>query len=279
MSSIDSPSREDRSDISVTIVTICKDAGETLAKTINSVLTQTYNNIEYLIIDSASGPETQAVLETCRNKVNSIVSEPDRGISHAFNKGIKRATGQVIGLLNAGDIYLPETVNQAFEALNNSDADFCYGDCVLVESEDYRFVMKGEANYLGRIRYRMPVFNHPTVFVKKEIYEKFGGFDEQWKTAMDYELLRRFVARGAKGVYLPQVMAEMDRHGISITGNRRTILEVRDISIQYGYPCWKAWGYYLFGLFKEYIGQPIRRNFPAGLTRFYRRHFIKNYSD
>ena len=263
----------------VSIITICKDAGTALAETINSVLAQSYPNIEYLIIDSASGADTRAVLATYKDRVDYLVSEPDRGISHAFNKGIEQANGTIIGLLNAGDTYLPDTVAQAAKALADASAGFCYGDCLFTESSEYQFLMRGEADYLNRLAYRMPVFNHPTVFVKKAVYDQCGGFDEQYKTSMDYEILYRIIRAGHQGLYIPNTLAVMDRQGLSITNNRQALREVKAISLRYGLAAWKAWGYYAFGVFKEVVGQPIRRRFGTGLTRWYRRKFIRGYGD
>lgn len=267
----------------VTIITISKDPGQALVKTIESVLAQTHSHIQYIIIDGASGEETQAILNGYRDRVDLILSEPDRGISHAFNKGLERAKGQLVGLLNAGDTYVPEAVEWAVKwtlgGAKDAGADFCYGDCLFHESETYSFVMQGEANYLRRLHYRMPVFNHPTVFIKRSIYEEYGGFDEKWKTCMDYELLYRMIKKGKKGVYIAKVMAEMDRDGISIHNNRRAIREVKDISRLYGLAAYKAWCYYGFGLFKEIVGQPIRRRFGDGLTRLYRKWFIQGYKN
>lgn len=264
----------------VSIITICKNPGEALRNTIQSVLTQTWDNIEYIIIDGASSDQhTQDILKAYTNKVDLIVSEPDRGISHAFNKGIEKSTGDIIGLLNGGDTYSPDAVESALKTFQHSMADFCFGDCMYHEAEDYSFIIRGEADYQQRLHYRMPAFNHPTVFIKRPAYEECGLFSEKWQISMDYELLLRLSAKGKQGIYIPKVMAEMGRNGLSISNMPGSLREVRAISIEYGLARHKALYHYSSNMLRYWAGKVINRLFGTAIMKGYRKRFIKGYTE
>lgn len=219
------------------IITVCLNAGDALERTIQSVIAQQEDcpDLEYIIIDGGSTDDTPSVIERYRAHISVFVSESDRGVSDAFNKGIKRATGALVGILNAGDTYLPGAVLAAQRALQSDEYGFSFGDCVFVEDDGRRYGLPGDANYASSIRRRMPILNHPTVFVRRTVYERLGGFDERWRLAMDYELLLRFHLAGVRGIYIPGNAAVMPRDGISQQGYVRSLQEVRAISIEHGY--------------------------------------------
>ena len=139
----------------------------------------------------------------------TLFCEKDRGISDGFNKGIRRATGEIIGLINADDWYEAHTVEKVVE--QSSKGEIFYGDLRLFRNEQPEFIVQGDHKILGK----MMSVNHPTVFVKKEVYDRLGLFNEQYSTAMDYELMVRFASNKCRFVYLPEVLANMRWDGTS----------------------------------------------------------------
>lgn len=193
----------------VTIITIVYNGERYIADTIKSVAAQRYPDIEYIIVDGGSTDNTLAIVERWGDRIAVVISEKDRGISDAFNKGIRRATGSIIGIINADDWYQPDAVEKAVRYLDGYDV--AYGD--LQQWKDGRpdFIVKGDHNLLTR---EMTV-NHPTVFVRRECYERLGMFDEQYKCAMDYDLMLRLFTGGCRFVHVPAVLANMRWGGMS----------------------------------------------------------------
>jgi glycosyltransferase involved in cell wall biosynthesis len=226
----------------VSIITICLNSIDSLEKTILSVLRQTYKNIEYIIIDGGSTDGSVEIIKRYERKIAYWVSESDRGISEAFNKGIKASTGYIIGILNAGDRYLDETVEKAVTSLGSKSAyHFVFGDLIYNDaSGEPKFVMKADKNYADKIRFTMPALNHPTVIVKKEVYEECGLFDTAFKIAMDYEFFLRITLSGKKGLYIEEPLADMEYGGISYSSFYKSYREVLKASIMAGYNPVKA---------------------------------------
>ena len=178
----------------ISVITPTYNSEKTIARNINSVIQQNYNNFEHIIIDNLSEDKTIEIASKIYhdNKIPSklrIISEKDNGISDAFNKGIKAAKGEVISILNSDDLYFNEDVfklvNSAFD---EKDVLFVHGNLYFV---DEKFGSNIRKPLLCRIEKGMP-FNHPTMFIKKEPFEKWGLFDLSLKYAMDYEIIVRF---------------------------------------------------------------------------------------
>lgn len=201
----------------VTVITIVRNAEQYLERTIKSVVSQTHDNIEYIVIDGASTDGTMPVAERWRENISLLVSEPDAGISDAWNKGLRLATGEVIGLLNAGDEYLPGTVAAACAGLNaGTGADIIYGDTDLVDERGAlqrrthgRFHLWKHSGGLG--------FYHPSVFARRQVYERIGDFNPRLRYAMDVDWLLRAHAAGLRlshGAYAVRMLDE----GVSVAG-------------------------------------------------------------
>ena len=209
----------------VSIITIVYNGEKHLEHTIQSVLNQTYQPIEYIIIDGGSTDNSLSIIKRYEHRLAYWISEKDNGISDAFNKGLRRASGEFIGLINADDWYEPDTVEKVVAEIGNND--IVYGDMKLYKTGQVDFVLKGNHLYLAK---EMTI-NHPTVFVKKSCYENFGLFDERYKCAMDYELLLRMMTRHCKFKYIPSILANMRWDGMSDTrwmlGCRET-LEIKN---------------------------------------------------
>ncbi len=178
----------------ISVITPTYNSEETIARNINSVIHQNYDNFEHIIIDNLSSDKTIEIAGKIynENKIPSklrIISEKDNGISDAFNKGIKAAKGEVIAILNSDDLYFNENVfTRVNSVFNDKNVLFVHGNLYFI---DEKFGTNIRKPLLCRIEKGMP-FNHPTIFIKKELFEKWGLFDLSLKYAMDYELIVRF---------------------------------------------------------------------------------------
>ena len=180
----------------ISVITVCYNSVSTIEATILSVLQQSYATIEYIVVDGDSNDGTKSVLEKYRDKITKIVSEKDKGLYDALNKGIKLATGDVIAFLHADDFYTDPTVIEKYvKVFEGGNYDAVYANLFYVDADDTTKVKRkwnsGEYNHGAFLNGWMPP--HPTLFVRKEIYEKYGSFNTDFKTSADYELMLRLI--------------------------------------------------------------------------------------
>jgi len=203
----------------ISIITVVWNNKETIKDAIDSVLSQTYKNIEYIVVDGASSDGTVEIVQSYGDKINTFVSEKDKGIYDAMNKGIKLATGDVIGILNSDDFYENnKVIEKIVDIFNNKNCDAIYGDLIYVDSKNINKIVR----YWKSKLYKKGLFQkgwhpaHPTFFVKKEIYEKYGLFNLDFKIAADYEIMLRFIEKHKiKIYYVPEVLVKMRMGGES----------------------------------------------------------------
>jgi len=204
--------------ISISIITATYNAEDTLENCLESVSAQSID-AEHLIIDGASTDDTLQIIKQYENALANVISEPDKGIYHAMNKGLCAATGDIVGILNADDYYVSENVlEKVVEVFKDPEVDACYGDLVYVERKDtdrvVRFWRAGDFNPVKFYWGWMPP--HPTFFVRRSVYKKFGLFNLELGSAADYEIMLRFLLKhGLKARYIPQVLVKMRRGGVS----------------------------------------------------------------
>lgn len=203
----------------VSIITVVFNGVSTINHCIESVLKQDFDSIEYIIIDGNSKDGTQELIESYGSKIHQFLSEPDKGIYDAMNKGIKLATGDLIGILNADDFYTSNTViSEIVGAIEKDNADACYGDLNYVDAQDESVIKRkwisGKYKPNAFLMGWMPP--HPTFFLKKKCYEKLGNFRLDMGSSGDYELMLRMIYKhGIKLAYVPSVIVKMRTGGVS----------------------------------------------------------------
>ncbi len=197
----------------ISIITSVYNNQETIAEAMDSVLSQSYIDIEYIIIDGGSTDDTVNIIKSYQNRIAVFISEPDKGIYDGLNKGIKLATGDVIGFLHSDDLYENNTViEQVAQAFIENEIDSVYGDLTYVNKSDptkvIRYWKSGEFTLKKLRRGWMPP--HPTFFVKRAIYQQHGQFDTSFKIAADYDLMLRFLGKYKISTdYIPSVLIKM----------------------------------------------------------------------
>lgn len=203
----------------VSIITVCYNAETTIEHTIQSVLNQTYNDVEYIIIDGASTDKTVDIITQYKDKLSCFISEPDKGIYDAMNKGISKATGDIVGILNADDFYVDnDVISTVAKVFKEKNVDSVFADLVYLRPENLDKTVRHYSSknfHPEKFTYGwMPA--HPTFFVKKICYEKYGLFKTDYKIAADYELLVRFLYRHQISYYyLNKVLIKMRTGGVS----------------------------------------------------------------
>ncbi len=214
----------------VTIITVCYNSVKTIEKTIQSVQLQAYEDLEYIIIDGGSTDGTLDIIDAYRNVVSLCISEPDHGIYDAMNKGIQHATGDIIGIINSDDWYEADTVRRVVAYLDRNEADVVYGKILVVDTKGT--IKAPDERPLNTLWYQMAV-PHPSVFIKRDIYIKYGAFDVRYKISADYELLLRLYSKGVRFGFINEVMAYFRSGGACDTHRRVGKEEGYEIAFRY----------------------------------------------
>jgi glycosyltransferase involved in cell wall biosynthesis len=218
----------------VSIITVVRNNVLTIEQTIKSIQSQTYKNIEHIIIDGESTDGTLSILKSNFDKFSNLISESDDGIYDAMNKGIKLASGHIIGFLNSDDFYSNDNVIskivKQFETDNTLDA--LYADLIYIDKIDSSKVVR----YYKSGKFEQGLFlkgwcpAHPTFFVRKSVYEKYGNFDLNYRVAADVELMMRFFeVHKIKSLYIPEVWIKMRAGGASNKDLKSIFLQNKEI--------------------------------------------------
>ncbi|MES1225885.1 MAG: glycosyltransferase family 2 protein [Bacteroidota bacterium] len=197
----------------VSIVTVCYNSAQTIEDTIRSVLEQKYPEIEYIIIDGGSRDTTLEIVNRYKDRITKVVSEPDKGIYDAINKGIRLATGDIVGVLNSDDFYTDrDVIAEVVKLFTEKQSDCIYGDLQYVDRDEPGKVKRNwvSGEYSEGMFYKGWMPPHPTFFIKNECYKKFGLFNLQLKSAADYELMLRMIhVHKIRTAYLKRVLVKM----------------------------------------------------------------------
>ena len=184
------------SELKISIITVSFNSVKNISDTIKSVLAQTYPNIEYIIIDGASTDGTIEIINSFGKNISIFKSEPDNGIYDAINKGIRLASGNIVGILNSDDFFYDSNVIQRVaDAFKENKIDALFGDAIFVDPENTsRIVRYYSSKNFNPDKFKfgyMPA--HPSFYVRKELFEKLGYYKVDYKIAADFELLIRFL--------------------------------------------------------------------------------------
>ena len=224
----------------VSIITSCYNRAGTIRGAIESVLAQDYHDIEYVIVDGASKDQSVAVIEEAikslpENVTVKFISEPDHGMYEAINKGIKMATGDIIGLVHSDDfLYDSHVITDVLRKFEDTGADFVYGDGVYVNAEN---INKPVRNWIGGSYHKWKVRCgwlplHPTCYIKREVMIREGLYDESFKIAADTDLLVRYLYKAnLKVEYLHQRIIRMRMGGLSTDSQKRRQMWNEDIRL------------------------------------------------
>ena len=199
----------------VSIVIPCLNSGEAIERTIKSVISQSYDNIELIIIDGGSTDNTVDIIKKYKDNIDYWVSEKDKSASQAFSKGIKQSRGELVGTMNANDWYEPEAVETVVNFYNTKDADFYIGATRHWQDESRAFIATPDIDYRKKVRYRMPRVNLESGFIKKSAYDEVGLWNEELICTGDHELLLRLVENGKQGFLFNKVIANHTSGGIT----------------------------------------------------------------
>jgi len=224
--------------LKISVITTTFNAAGTIRDCLESVRGQTCRDVEHIVVDAASTDGTLEILKEYGGNLAKVISEPDKGIYDGMNKGLRLATGDVVGILNADDFYFgPDVLGKVSGVFEDPRVDSCYGDLVYVEgqnscqssvcshqsgsqgtsSQNFRIVRywkAGEFDYRKFLWGWMPP--HPTFFVRRSVYERYGYFNLEMGTAADYELMLRFLVRHRiTAAYLPEILIQMRSGGAS----------------------------------------------------------------
>ena len=244
----------------VTLITVCYNSSETIEETFKSVAAQDYDNLEYIVVDGQSTDNTLSYIEQYNSIINITISEPDRGIYDAMNKGIKLATGDVIGFINADDVLAtPSVIRQVVDCFAKDGTDACYADLEYVDQFDLDKVVRywKSSVFIPGLFSKGWAPPHPTFYVKKSVYDQYGVFSLDYKMGNDIELMLRFLEKyQIKSHYVPKTWVKMRMGGVSnqsirnvILQNKEIIKAARDNGLQFSVPM------FVFGKIKDRLQQ------------------------
>ena len=231
----------------ISIVTIVRNNAAQIAETMDSVLNQNYPDLEYIVVDGGSTDGTVEIVESYRDRLSGFVSEPDKGIYDAMNKGIARATGDVIGLLNSGDSYLPGAlalVEKSFHGHDLGNSIF-WGDVIYEKQGRIKGFRPG--NLL-----RGAFAPHPSMFTPRRVYERIGVYDASFRLLGDYDFMYRAVnVHHLDVIYVPEVVAFYREGGFSDRNIPACLRDELTVKLRYGQNPLKAKTEYFLKLIKN----------------------------
>lgn len=219
----------------VSIITSCYNRVATIRDAIESVLAQDYNNIEFIVVDGVSTDGSLEIIREYEDRISTIISEPDHGMYEAINKGIRMATGDVIGLLHSDDFFYNNgVVSRIVERMKLTHADFLYGDGLFVDPNNTDKVVRnwiGGSYRLWKVRHGwLPL--HPTCYIRREVMGRLGVYNESYKIAADSDLLFRYLITGGLTItYLEEYILKMRMGGLSTDSAKRKKMWDEDIRV------------------------------------------------
>ena len=226
----------------VSIITSCYNRVATIRSAIESVLAQDYNDIEFIVVDGSSTDGSLDIIREYADRISIIISEPDHGMYEAINKGIRVATGEIIGLLHSDDFFYDNgVIGRIVERMKRTHADFLYGDGLFVNPDDTNKVVRnwiGGGYRLWKVRHGwLPL--HPTCYIRRDVMMRLGLYNESYKIAADSDLLVRYLLTGGLAVtYLNEYVVRMRMGGLSTDSAKRKKMWEEDIRVYVSHGLW-----------------------------------------
>ena len=252
----------------VSIVTVIYNGEKYIEKTIQSVLHQSYDNVEYIIIDGGSTDKTLDIIKKYDKYIDYWVSEPDEGIYDAMNKGLSLCNGAIIGIINADDWYETYAVKLSVDALEKQNGDYTCGSVRKIPSELLvRPICPMEAHKI----YQGMMYPHVSAFIRKDIYQKVGKFDTRYKIAADFDMAMRIHLHGYKAICINKVLATVVEGGISANG--ASSKEYMAIAVAHGKSHLKAYKDYFIQRAKQMVVKVLPKKLIGSLLRLKKSRF------
>ena len=226
----------------VSIITSCYNRVATIRSAIESVLAQDYKDIEFIVVDGSSTDGSLDIIREYADRISIIISEPDHGMYEAINKGIRVATGEIIGLLHSDDFFYDNgVIGRIVERMKQTHADFLYGDGLFVNPDDTNKVVRnwiGGGYRLWKVRHGwLPL--HPTCYIRRDVMMRLGLYNESYKIAADSDLLVRYLLTGGLAVtYLNEYVVRMRMGGLSTDSAKRKKMWEEDIRVYVSHGLW-----------------------------------------
>ncbi len=252
----------------ISIVTVVYNDEKYLEQTILSVIKQTYDNIEYIIIDGGSSDGTMDIVRKYEDQIDYWVSERDAGIYDAMNKGLKLSLGEVIGIINADDFYKYDTVYKSIHSLQENSADYSIGNIRKIPS---KIVAKTIFPLIEDHIYQEMMYPHISAFIAKDVYKKVGLFDISYKISADFDMALRIHLQNFRAVYVDMVMATVSEGGVS--GDISSKKEYLNIVITHGKNPVLAHATYSLHLLKYYLIQLLPNSIIAKILKVRKSRF------
>ena len=232
----------------ISIITIVLNDVEHIQETLKSVIQQGNVTKEYIVIDGGSSDGTVELINKYIDEIDYFISEPDKGIYHAINKGLSVAQYPLVGLIHSGDVYEPNVLNQVLNCFNDTNADLIYGDLKIKKEVDGKsIVTTNKASHL-QLKKSMSIF-HPASFIKLSAYKKMGLYNTEYRSAADYEFVLKLYLNNYKFVKIPLVLATFRTGGLSTSDIKLSFYE--NYKIRYNaFGFFSAASYLLFRMMK-----------------------------
>jgi len=223
--------------LKITIITVCKNSEHFLAETIESVINQTYQNIQYIVIDGNSTDGTLDIIKQYSSNIDIWFSEADFGMYYAINKGLKLATGDYILILNSDDVLATsDTIKNVVDLISIEKLDYYHGNMIKLKDG------KNKGVKLFPVTFKQLLFSthctfapHPCFFISTKLNKELGSYDQQYKYASDYDYILRALSTGSKGKYIDLYIAKFRIHDNSISASGKIDTERKKILAQHGY--------------------------------------------
>lgn len=238
----------------ISIITVCRNSGETIERAIRSVILQQYSDLEYIVIDGGSEDDTCQIIQKYENNISYWVSEPDEGIYDAMNKGISVATGDVIAFLNSDDWYERNTFNCIEKYFRENDVDMVSGGICLVKDGKASITDSDKSENIDDYFFNIG-FPHPSLFAKAYLFQRYGMFDVTYKIAADYDWMLRVCLAGAKVLTVKECLTNFAYGGVSTVRKYDALKEQYKAALHYMEYYGKE---YLRESMKEYYDKELR---------------------